>query len=62
MKEMKPPRGQKPERCKYCGAAMTWYGEKNGIIGWHLTFAGANTDTSDVCAGCRVKELRGKLP
>ena len=59
---MQPPPGERsPERCKHCGRDMYWYGNLNGVIGWHLNYLGANTDASNVCSECRRKELRGEL-
>jgi len=61
-KTMKPPKGERqPLRCKYCNREMEFYGELNGIIGWHPNYLGINTDSSEVCSVCRVKELRGEL-
>ncbi len=47
---------REPKRCG-CGAALEFYGEWNGIIGWHMTVEGMNSPSSALCSECYCKSL-----
>ena len=49
---------ERPERCQVCKIAMEYYGNRNGIVGWHTSAEAINSDTSYLCEKCRCEEIQ----